>query len=81
MRTLGWSWETGHDWVASGAVPAAGWRLFAATGDTRAVISDPHARYFGAKLGDRELTPGDGARIAPTGFDTWFARSGLERRG
>ena len=49
-------------------------RLFAATGDERIVVSDPHARYFGTELKGGELTPGDGARIAPTGFDAWFAR-------
>ena len=48
-------------------------RLFAATGDTRAVIADPHARYFGTELRGGELTPGVDARIAPTGFDAWFA--------
>jgi len=48
-------------------------RLFAATGDERTVISDPHARYFGTELLGGELTPGDGARIAPTRFEAWFA--------
>jgi len=48
-------------------------RLFAATGDARTVIGDPHARYFGTELHGGELTPGDGARIGPTDFDTWFA--------
>src|SRR4051794_41132406 len=48
-------------------------RLFAATGDERTVIGDPHARYYGTELHDGELTPGDGARIGPTDFDTWFA--------
>jgi uncharacterized protein YbjT (DUF2867 family) len=52
-----------------------GWgrRLFAATGDERPVVSDPHARYFGTELRDGELTPGDGARIGSIDFDTWFA--------
>ena len=49
-------------------------RLFAATGDERTVVSDPHARYFGTELAGGELTPDEGARIAPTGFDEWFAR-------
>jgi uncharacterized protein YbjT (DUF2867 family) len=49
-------------------------RLFAATGDERTVVSDPHARYFGTELAGGELTPGEGARIAPTTFDAWFAR-------
>jgi uncharacterized protein YbjT (DUF2867 family) len=48
-------------------------RLFAATGDERTVIGDPHARYFGTELHGGELTPGDGARIGKIDFDTWFA--------
>src|SRR3954449_6343222 len=48
-------------------------RLFAATGDERTVVSDPHARYFGTELKAGELTPGDGARIGTTDFDTWLA--------
>jgi len=48
-------------------------RLFAATGDERTVVSDPHARYFGAELGGGELTPGDGARIGAIDFGNWFA--------
>ena len=52
-----------------------GWarRLFAATGDERTVVSDPHARYFGTELSGGELTPGHGARIGAIDFDTWFA--------
>jgi uncharacterized protein YbjT (DUF2867 family) len=53
-------------------------RLFAATGDQRAVVSDPHAPYFGTELKGGELTTGGGARIAPTDFDTWFAGADLE---
>jgi uncharacterized protein YbjT (DUF2867 family) len=48
-------------------------RLFAATGDERTVVGDPHALYFGAELKGDELTPGDGARIGATDFDTWLA--------
>jgi uncharacterized protein YbjT (DUF2867 family) len=48
-------------------------RLFAATGDSREVIGDPRARYFGTELHDGELTTGDGARIGSTDFDIWFA--------
>jgi len=53
-------------------------RLFAATGDERTVVSDPQARYYGTELKAGELTPGDGARIGPTDFDTWFATSAPE---
>jgi uncharacterized protein YbjT (DUF2867 family) len=48
-------------------------RLFAATGDERTVVGDPHARYYGTELKGGELTPGDGARIGATDFDSWFA--------
>jgi uncharacterized protein YbjT (DUF2867 family) len=48
-------------------------RLFATTGDDRAVIADPHARYYGTELHGGELTPGEGARIGKIDFDTWFA--------
>jgi uncharacterized protein YbjT (DUF2867 family) len=54
-------------------------RLFAATGDGRTVVSDPHARYYGTELRG-ELTPRDGARIGATDFDSWFAASGLGPR-
>jgi uncharacterized protein YbjT (DUF2867 family) len=48
-------------------------RLFAATGDDREVIADPHARYYGTELHGGELTPGDGARIGKVDFEAWFA--------
>jgi uncharacterized protein YbjT (DUF2867 family) len=47
-------------------------RLFAATGDERGVVGDPHARYYGTELTGGELTPGEGARIGATDFDAWF---------
>jgi uncharacterized protein YbjT (DUF2867 family) len=50
-------------------------RLFAATGDDRTVVGDPHARYFGTELRGGELTPGAGARIGKLDFETWFAKS------
>ena len=48
-------------------------RLFAATGDKRTVVADPHARYYGTELHGGELTPGAGARIGTIDFDAWFA--------
>jgi uncharacterized protein YbjT (DUF2867 family) len=61
-------------------IDAWGRRLFAATGDSRPVISDPHARYYGTELHGRELTPGEGARIGTVDFDTWFAANKQEAR-
>jgi uncharacterized protein YbjT (DUF2867 family) len=49
-------------------------RLFAATGDGRTVVGDPHARYFGTELQGGELTPGSGARIGKLDFEAWLAK-------
>jgi uncharacterized protein YbjT (DUF2867 family) len=45
-----------------------------AVGDQRAVVADPQARYFGARLTERALLPGDGAQLGPTRFDDWLSR-------
>jgi uncharacterized protein YbjT (DUF2867 family) len=50
-------------------------RFLKASGDRREVTPDVHARYFGAELDDRSLTPGDDARIAPTRFEDWLSQS------
>jgi hypothetical protein len=36
------------------------------------VVADPRAQYFGARLSERTLVPGDGARISATRFDDWL---------
>ena len=50
-------------------------RLLNATDDPREVTADVHARYFGAELDDRSLTPGNDARIGPTRFEDWLSQS------
>lgn len=50
-------------------------RVLAATSDRRHVIADVRARYFGAELDDRSLTPGNTPRIASTRFEDWLASS------
>jgi uncharacterized protein YbjT (DUF2867 family) len=50
-------------------------RFLKASDDRRQVTADVHARYFGAELDDRSLTPGDDARIAPTRFEDWLSQS------
>lgn len=50
-------------------------RVLRANHDSRPVAADPHARYFGAELGENSLTPGASARIAPTRFEDWLSRS------
>jgi uncharacterized protein YbjT (DUF2867 family) len=43
-------------------------------GDQRIVVADPQARYFGARLSERSLLPGDGAQLGPTQFGDWLSR-------
>ena len=43
--------------------------------DPREVIADPHARYFGAELGERTLVPGDDAQLGETRFEDWLSQS------
>jgi uncharacterized protein YbjT (DUF2867 family) len=50
-------------------------RRLAALHDPRQVIPDPQALYSGARVGDRTLLPGSGARLGVTRFETWLARS------
>jgi uncharacterized protein YbjT (DUF2867 family) len=50
-------------------------RFLAATGDTRKIVPDSQARYFGTLLDSRGLTPdGDNPRIGPTRFEQWMSR-------
>ena len=50
-------------------------RFLGATLDTRKVVPDVHARYFGAFLSDRSLTPGQNPRIGAIRFEDWLGRS------
>jgi hypothetical protein len=51
-------------------------KALAASGDTRSVVADPQARYYGAALDDLGLTPRSAnPRIAPTRFEGWLDRS------
>ena len=43
--------------------------------DTRRVVADMHARYFGAELEERSLLPGPNARIGTHRFDDWLRHS------
>ena len=45
--------------------------------DPREVITDPHARYYGAELHERTLVPAAGARLAKTRFDDWLNQSAI----
>jgi uncharacterized protein YbjT (DUF2867 family) len=54
-----------EDWVRQG---------LRAAGDQRVVVADLHARYFGARLSERTLLPGDRAHLGATTFDDWLSR-------
>lgn len=48
-------------------------RALAASDDPRQVVTDPDARYFGARLQERTLVPDDGARLAEISLAEWLA--------
>jgi len=50
-------------------------RFLSANRDTRKVITDVRARYFGIELNDQSLTPGENPRLGSTRFDDWLRRS------
>jgi uncharacterized protein YbjT (DUF2867 family) len=47
-------------------------QFLAAKGDNRPVIADVQARYFGAAIDDRSLTPGEHPRLGSTRFESWL---------
>jgi uncharacterized protein YbjT (DUF2867 family) len=49
-------------------------RFLSANNDTRKVVTDIHARYFGIELNDHSLNPSGSSRIGSTSFDQWLGR-------
>jgi len=55
-------------------------KALAASGDTRSVVADPQARYYGAALDDLGLRPRNpNPRIGPTRFEEWASRGAARR--
>jgi uncharacterized protein YbjT (DUF2867 family) len=50
-------------------------RALAASHDTREVISDPQARYYGVRVSQRALVPDDDARLGDTRFEEWLTHT------
>ena len=50
-------------------------RYLKAVGDSREVVRDPQARYFGGLVEEHSLVPLGEARLGNIGFDEWFRRS------
>jgi uncharacterized protein YbjT (DUF2867 family) len=55
-------------------------RFLAIIGDTRKVVSDSKALYFGAELEPDSLVPAGGARLGTLNFQAWVDRSGFASR-
>lgn len=53
-------------------------RRLAALEDPREVISDPDARYSGARVGKKTLVPGKNAQLGEIRFETWLHQSGAQ---
>jgi uncharacterized protein YbjT (DUF2867 family) len=53
-------------------------RFLRATQDTRQVVPDVHARYYGAVLDDQSLTPGKNPRLGAIRFEDWLSQSMAE---
>jgi len=53
-------------------------RALVQTGDSREVVTDPSARYYGIKLSERTLVPDDDAQLGQTRFDEWLNHSGVD---
>jgi uncharacterized protein YbjT (DUF2867 family) len=51
-----------------------------ARNDPREVVVDPHARYFGAEVGERSLIPADDARLGEIQFQEWLGQPVLQQR-
>jgi uncharacterized protein YbjT (DUF2867 family) len=49
-------------------------RYLKASGDSRTVVRDPQARYFGGLVDDRSLVPLGEARLGRIGLDEWLRR-------
>jgi uncharacterized protein YbjT (DUF2867 family) len=49
-------------------------RYLKAVGDSREVVADPEARYFGGRVEERSLVPLGEARLGHIGLDEWLRR-------
>ena len=52
----------------------------AARNDPRQIVVDPHARYFGAELGERSLVPAGEARLGEIRFEESLGEAALQQR-
>jgi uncharacterized protein YbjT (DUF2867 family) len=50
-------------------------RRLATLKDSREVVADPHARYYGIEVSERTLVPDNNAQLGDTRFETWLTRA------
>jgi hypothetical protein len=50
-----------------------------AQNDTREVVSDPSAGYYGIDVDERTLVPGNDARLGEIRFDDWLRKPVLTK--
>jgi len=56
-------------------------KSLAAQKDSREVVTDPKARYYGIEVSEKTLVPDDGARLGETRFETWLTQSAAKAAG
>ena len=54
-------------------------RFLNANGDPRKVLTDDNALYYGVKVNDQSLVPGDNPRLGATRFEDWLNRTSAQR--
>jgi uncharacterized protein YbjT (DUF2867 family) len=54
-------------------------QFLSATGDTRKVVADPHARYYGLEVNDQSLVPGHNPKVGSTHFADWLKNSAARK--
>ena len=52
-----------------------------ALNDSREVVADPTAHYFGAELSERSIVPDDSAELGETRFEDWLSSSASQVPG
>jgi uncharacterized protein YbjT (DUF2867 family)/quercetin dioxygenase-like cupin family protein len=55
-------------------------QFLTATGDPRNVVTDANAGYYGIKVNDQSLVPGDNPRLGTTRFEEWLSRSTPQKK-
>jgi uncharacterized protein YbjT (DUF2867 family) len=54
-------------------------QVLSGTQDRRQVVTDLHARYFGARLDEQSLVPRGNSQIGATRFEDWLSRSTVRK--